>query len=137
MDDFNLKYSRQRFVANSFENMLLLIEQGIDGVYFRDDKELANLLDNAALDIYVYALKAFGESELEERIKKTAAALGDSFKDIFRCGALSPYDVRRAKSWFKAAALFVDELRCACSLNTLTKCKQLNKALDAYAATKP
>lgn len=136
MDDFNLKYSRQRFVANTLENMLLLIEQGIDGVYFRDGAELANLLDNTALEVYVYAFKSFEESE-RERITKTAAALADSFKWIFRWSrSLSPYDIRRAKHCFKVAAELVEELRCKSSCNTLQKCKRFNQAVDAYTAIK-
>lgn len=137
MDDFNLKYSRQRFVANALENMLLLIEQGLDGVYYRDNNGLANTLDDAALEVWAYTFKSFEESELKERIKKTATALADSFKGVFRFyRSISPYDIRRAKSTFKQAAELVDALRCKSSCNTLQKCKQLNKAVDAYTTIK-
>ena len=77
---FNSNYTRYVVVANALENMLLLIEQGLDGVYFRDNNALANTLDDAALEVWAYTVKSFDDSELKERIKKTATALGDSFK---------------------------------------------------------
>lgn len=123
-------------VANSLENMLLLIKLGLEKGFYRNDKELANLLDNAALDIYVLADKELPDWN-RDKVKETATGLADSFKWVFRCGALSPYDVRRAKAWYKSTVELIDELRGALVLNYKGLCESSNTALDAYAATKP
>ena len=134
---FESDYTRRVVVANALENMLLLIEQGLDNDYYRDNNGLANTLDDAALEVWAYTFKSFEESELKERIKKTATALGDSFKRIFRWNrSLSPYDIRRAKRTFKQAAELVAELRGPCVLNWNKTQKQLVKAVDAYTAIK-
>ena len=137
MNDFNLKYSRQRFVANALENMLLLIEQGLDGVYYRDNNGLANTLDDAAIEVWAYTFKSFDDSELKERIKTTATALSDSFKRVFRFyRSISPYDIRRAKRTFKQAAELVAELRGPLVINWDKTQKQLIKAVDAFTTIK-
>ena len=134
---FNSNYTRYVVVANALENMLLLIEQGLDGVYFRDNNGLANTLDDAALEVWAYTVKSFDDSELKERIKKTATALGDSFKGVFRFyRSISPYDIRRAKHTFKQAAELVAELRGPLVINWDKTQKQLNKAVDAFTTIK-
>lgn len=134
---FNPNYTRYVIVANALENMLLLIEQGLDGVYYRDNNGLANTLDDAALEVWAYTVKSFDDSELKERIKKTATALGDSFKWIFRWNrSLSPYDIRRAKRTFKQAAELIAELRGPLVINWDKTQKQLDKAVDAFTTIK-
>lgn len=134
---FNSNYTRHVVVANALENMLLLIEQGLDGVYYRDNNGLANTLDDAALEVWAYTFKSFEESELKERIKKTATALGDSFKRVFRFyRSISPYDIRRAKRCFKQAVELVAELRGPLVINWNTAQKQLSKAVDAFTTIK-
>lgn len=134
---FETDYTRRVVVANALENMLLLIEQGLDGVYFRDNNALANTLDDAALEVWAYTVKSFDDSELKERIKKTATALGDSFKWVFRWNrSISPYDIRRAKRIFKQAAELVAELRGPLVINWDKTQKQLDKAVDAFTTIK-
>ena len=134
---FDSNYTRYVVVANALENMLLLIEQGLDGVYYRDNNGLANTLDDAALEVWAYAFNSFDDSELEERIKKTATALGDSFKRVFRFyRSISPYDIRRAKRTFKQAAELVAELRGPLVINWDKTQKQLVKAVDAFTTIK-
>ena len=134
---FDSNYTRYVVVANALENMLLLIEQGLDGVYYRDNNGLANTLDDAALEVWAYAFKSFDDSELKERIKKTATALGDSFKRVFRFyRSISPYDIRRAKRTFKQAAELVAELRGPLVINWDKTQKQLVKAVDAFTTIK-
>ena len=134
---FGTDYTRRVVVANALENMLLLIEQGLDGVYFRDNNALANTLDDAALEVWAYTVKSFDESELKERIKKTATALADSFKRVFRFyRSISPYDIRRAKRTFKQAAELVAELRGPLVINWDKTQKQLIKAVDAFTTIK-
>lgn len=134
---FNSNYTRYAVVANALENMLLLIEQGLDGVYFRDNNALANTLDDAALEVWAYTVKSFDDSELKERIKKTATALADSFKGVFRWNrSISPYDIRRAKRIFKQAAELVAELRGPLVINWDKTQKQLDKAVDAFTTIK-
>ena len=134
---FNSNYTRYVVVANALENMLLLIEQGLDGVYFRDNNALANTLDDAALEVWAYTVKSFDDSELKERIKKTATALGDSFKCVFRWNrSISPYDIRRAKRIFKQAVELVAELRGPLVINWDKTQKQLDKAVDAFTTIK-
>ncbi len=134
---FGTDYTRRVVVANALENMLLLIEQGLDGVYYRDNNGLANTLDENALEVWAYAVKSFEEPELKERIKKTATALADSFKWVFRFyRSISPYDIRRAKRTFKQAAELVAELRGPLVLNWDKMQKQLVKAVDAYTTIK-
>ena len=134
---FGTDYTRRVVVANALENMLLLIEQGLDGVYFRDNNGIANTLDDAALEVWAYTFKSFKESELKERIKKTATALGDSFKRVFRFyRSISPYDIRRAKRTFKQAAELVVELRGPLVINWDKTQKQLDKAVDAFTTIK-
>lgn len=134
---FGTDYTRRVVVANALENMLLLIEQGLDGVYYRDNNGLANTLDDAALEVWVYTFKSFEESERKERIKKTATALGDSFKRVFRFyRSISPSDIRRAKRTFKQAVELVAELRGPFVINWDKTQEQLNKAVDAYTTIK-
>ena len=134
---FGTDYTRCVVVANALENMLLLIEQGLDGVYYRDNNGLANTLDDAALEVWAYTVKSFDDSELKERIKKTATALGDSFKWVFRWNrSISPYDIRRAKRIFKQAAELVAELRGPLVINWDKTQKQLDKAVDAFTTIK-
>ena len=134
---FGTDYTRRVVVANALENMLLLIEQGLDGVYYRDNNGLANTLDDAALEVWAYTVKSFDDSELKERIKKTATALGDSFKWIFRWNrSISPYDIRRAKRTFKQAAELVAELRGPLVIYWDKTQKQLSKAVDAFTTIK-
>lgn len=134
---FNVDYTRRVVVANALENMLLLIEQGLDGVYYRDNNGLANTLDDAALEVWAYTVKSFEESELRERIKKTAAALADSFKYVFRWNrSISPYDIRRAKRCFKQAAELVVELRGPLVINWDKTQQQLSKAVDDFTTIK-
>lgn len=134
---FDTDYTRCVVVANALENMLLLIEQGLDGVYYRDNNGLANTLDDAALEVWAYTVKSFDDSELKERIKKTATALGDSFKWVFRWNrSISPYDIRRAKRTFKQAAELVAELRGPLVINWDKTQKQLSKAVDAFTTIK-
>lgn len=134
---FNIDYTRRVVVANALENMLLLIEQGLDGVYYRDNNGLANTLDDAALEVWAYTVKSFEESELRERIKKTAAALADSFKYVFRWNrSISPYDIRRAKRCFKQAAELVVELRGPLVINWDKTQQQLSKAVDDFTTIK-
>lgn len=134
---FGTDYTRRVVVANALENMLLLIEQGLDGVYYRDNNGLANTLDDTALEVWAYTVKSFDDSELKERIKKTATALGDSFKQVFRFyRSISPYDIRRAKRIFKQAAELVAELRGPLVINWDKTQKQLDKAVDAFTTIK-
>ena len=134
---FGTDYTRRVVVANALENMLLLIEQGLDGVYYRDNNGLANTLDDAALEVWAYTVKSFDDSELKERIKKTATALGDSFKWVFRWNrSISPYDIRRAKRIFKQAVELVAELRGPLVINWDKTQKQLDKAVDAFTTIK-
>ena len=134
---FDSNYTRYVVVANALENMLLLIEQGLDGVYYRDNNGLANTLDDAALEVWAYTVKSFDDSELKERIKKTATALGDSFKWVFRWNrSISPYDIRRAKRIFKQAVELVAELRGPLVINWDKTQKQLDKAVDAFTTIK-
>lgn len=134
---FGTDYTRRVVVANALENMLLLIEQGLDNDYYRDNNGLANTLDENALEVWAYTVKSFQESELKERIKKTATALADSFKGVFRFyRSISPSDIRRAKRTFKQAVELVDELRGALVINWNTAQKQLSKAVDAYTTIK-